>query len=141
MIVNKQVNPDARLSKNFRRNEFACKCGCGFDDVDPELVYILQAVRGYFDQPVTITSACRCPKHNMTAGGSENSQHLLGTAADIVVSGVPSSEVIAYLELARDLLNQFHAELIGYYMGCALLADEPRELLQLRVNLCLNLLF
>ena len=28
------------LTKNFSRSEFACKCGCGFDDID----LVLQSV-------------------------------------------------------------------------------------------------
>ena len=33
------------VSKNFSRSEFACKCGCGFDAVDVDLLAGLQALR------------------------------------------------------------------------------------------------
>ena len=35
----------AKLSKNFDSSEFACKCGCGYDTPDPELIRMLQAAR------------------------------------------------------------------------------------------------
>jgi len=80
------------LSKNFSRSEFACKCGCGFDTVDAELIKNLQAIRDALGL-VAITSACRCPSHNKQVGGSKTSQHLYGRAADIVVSGVSPRDV------------------------------------------------
>lgn len=85
------------LSKNFHRGEFACKCGCGFDTVDAELVKVLQDVRDAFGKGVRINSGCRCPEYNKLIGGSENSQHKLGRAADIAVNDTPPSAVYNYL--------------------------------------------
>lgn len=85
------------LSKNFSRHEFACKCGCGFDTVDAELLRILQSVRDHFGRAVTITSACRCETHNARVGGTSGSQHLRGRAGDIVVSGVEPVMVADYI--------------------------------------------
>lgn len=81
------------MNKYFKRSEFACKCGCGFDTVDYELLRVLTELRRYFNAPITINSACRCEKHNKSVGGSSNSQHLLGKASDIVVRGIKSSSV------------------------------------------------
>lgn len=86
------------LSKNFSRSEFACRCGCGFDTVDAELIEVLQSVRDYFDAPVTPESGCRCERHNIAVGGSQNSLHKIGRAADIKVAGVEPAEVQDYLE-------------------------------------------
>jgi uncharacterized protein YcbK (DUF882 family) len=86
------------ISKHFSRSEFECKCGCGFNTVDVELIDALEKVRGYFDTPITITSGCRCPDYNAYVGGSQNSQHLLGRAADIVLNLVASSEVQDFLK-------------------------------------------
>lgn len=72
----------------FTRNEFACKCGCGFNTIDYEVIIACHAIREFFDRPVKITSACRCEAHNKAVGGSAASQHLLGRAADIQVEGV-----------------------------------------------------
>jgi len=86
------------LSAHFARPEFACRCGCGFDTVDSQLLEALEATRQHFGAPVIITSAARCETHNRNVGGSPNSQHRLGRAADIEVKGVPPGTVALYLE-------------------------------------------
>ena len=83
--------------KYFKREEFACQCGCGFDTVDYELANILDNVRSYFGSPVHITSGCRCPVHNAKEGGARNSQHLYGRAADIKVTGITPELVYNYI--------------------------------------------
>lgn len=89
-----------RLSNNFIRAEFKCKCGkCDSDSADAELVTVLQDVRTYFNRKVTITSAHRCESYNRRVGGSPNSKHLLGQAADIQVNGVSAREVQQYLKI------------------------------------------
>jgi len=84
------------IARYFQRSEFACKCGCGYDTVDAELLDALRDIRQHFGAPVTITSGCRCPAHNKKVGGSPSSQHMLGRAADIKVAGVAPSEVAQY---------------------------------------------
>jgi uncharacterized protein YcbK (DUF882 family) len=86
------------LSAHFSRREFACKCSCGFDTVDAQLLEALEAVRQFYGLPVTVNSGCRCAAHNQRVGGSPNSQHLLGRAADIAVKGVSPTAVANYLE-------------------------------------------
>lgn len=87
----------AKLSEHFHRDEFACKCGCGFDTVDAQLLAVLEHVRAAFNAPVVINSSCRCAEHNKRVGGGRYSQHLLGRAADIVVSGIEAGEVYDWL--------------------------------------------
>lgn len=85
----------------FKRKEFACKCGkCGGFPVepDPELVNILVKIRAYFGKPVHVNSGIRCATHNANVGGATQSQHLKGTAADIVVEGVAPERVATYAE-------------------------------------------
>lgn len=86
------------LSPHFDRAEFACKCGCGFDSVDMELVKVLEEVREQFERPITVNSGCRCKQHNEYVGGVVKSWHLYGKAADIVVWGVYPEYVADYLE-------------------------------------------
>jgi len=94
------------LSEHFDRSEFACPCGCGFgfevDDVAPQLVALLEDLRARAGGlPVHVTSGCRCASRNRQAGGVRNSQHLRGTAADIVVRDMHPGEVA---DLAESML-------------------------------------
>jgi len=73
------------LSRNFSSREFACRCGCGLDTVDKELIDKLQQVRDKFG-PLTVTSGRRCRAHNKRQGGSPNSAHLSGLAVDLECS-------------------------------------------------------
>lgn len=86
------------LSQHFKRSEFACKCGCGRDDINPKLIDVLEDVRIHFNTPVYINSGCRCPQHNQSVGGTRHSQHVLGNAADISVQRVNPKSVADYLE-------------------------------------------
>lgn len=104
------MNKPGQLSEHFHRDEFRCRCGCGFNTVDAELIRILERVRNFFEQPVLVTSGCRCEEHNRKEGGSENSQHLLGRAADIKVLNVPPEVVQEYcLQLGVPGLGQYRS--------------------------------
>ena len=72
-----------KLSDNFYRDEFACKCGCGRAAINLYLVECLQRVRDIVDVPIIINSGYRCPAHNKAIKGSQQSRHMLGLAADI----------------------------------------------------------
>ncbi|WP_300733777.1 D-Ala-D-Ala carboxypeptidase family metallohydrolase [Pseudomonas sp.] len=85
------------LSKNFKRAEFACKCGCGFDSIDEQIVEVAQDIRDHFDSPAAINSACRCEAHNKRVGGAKGSKHLEGIAIDIRVKDVTPREVYDYI--------------------------------------------
>lgn len=74
---------DEQITQNFKLLEFACGCGCGFNDIDHNLIIKLQAVREEIGNPIKITSGCRCPTHNEAEGGNAFSAHLSGHAADI----------------------------------------------------------
>jgi len=100
------------LSKHFSREEFQCSCGCGGDTVDYALVEVLEDVREYFNTPIVINSGYRCACHNADIGGSTNSQHIRGKAADFRVVGIPEEEVVSYLESLHP--NEYG---IGVYQG------------------------
>lgn len=82
---------------NFRKKEFKCKCNkyCnGYPvEVDEKLLYLLQKIRDHLDKPVIITSGIRCKKYNKAVGGVSRSQHLYGTAADVIVKDVSADRV------------------------------------------------
>ena len=86
-----------KLNRFFDRDEFACKCGCGFNTVDAELLHVLTVMRKHFNAAVSLSSGCRCETHNRNEGGSENSQHLIGRGADVTVYGVSPGEVYMWL--------------------------------------------
>lgn len=73
------------LSDHFSRHEFECKCGCGQNTVDAELITILEKLRSYFNEPITVNSGNRCEAYNATIGGAKNSQHKRSRAADITI--------------------------------------------------------
>ena len=83
--------------RNFRRHEFACRCGCGFATVDAELLAVLDALRDEINRPLMITSGCRCPDHNRRVGGRPESKHLQGIAADVLANGVPPKDIYQHL--------------------------------------------
>lgn len=87
-----------KLSANFKVREFACTDGSDPVFIAPELVTVLQKIRTHFGKAVTINSAYRTPSKNKAVGGAAYSQHLYGTAADIVVKGVKPRTVAAYAE-------------------------------------------
>lgn len=87
------------ISEHYDRIEFKCNCGkCSCDTVDYELLQVLEDVREFFNSPVTVNSGHRCEKYNEAVGGKENSKHLLGQAADIVVRGVHPHTVYNFLD-------------------------------------------
>jgi Peptidase M15 len=71
------------LSAHFSVSEFACKCGCGSKDVDPELIQKLERLRNLLRVPLVIDSGVRCKTYNAKVGGKPNSAHLTGEAADL----------------------------------------------------------
>jgi uncharacterized protein YcbK (DUF882 family) len=95
---------------HFKRHEFECNHGCGFDTVDAELLSILNEVREHFNVPVNITGPNRCPEHNAKIGGSKKSQHQYARAADFMVVGIQPERVYAFLD--QKFPNQYG---IGIY--------------------------
>lgn len=84
----------------FNPYEFECRCGkCKMPANVPsdELIDILVEIREHFGRCVRINSGYRCPEHNTRVGGTPQSQHTIGSAADFVVFGVPTEEVYKYV--------------------------------------------
>jgi len=88
-----------KLSKNFQRAEFACGCGCGYDDISPKLVDKLQMLRDLVGKPIIVTSGCRCKLYNSHIGGVGNSPHLTGKASDIYCDGIDIYELAGRADL------------------------------------------
>ncbi|HEY9745585.1 MAG TPA: D-Ala-D-Ala carboxypeptidase family metallohydrolase [Oculatellaceae cyanobacterium] len=58
----------------------------------------LQVIRDLLGKPIIINSGYRSPQHNQAVGGSQNSFHMKGMAADIVVPGMAAPAVQRFLE-------------------------------------------
>lgn len=86
------------LSNNFKVKEFACNDGSDTVLISDDLVELLQKIRDHFGVAVTINSGYRTSTYNKKVGGATNSQHVKGTAADIVVKGMDPLTVAQYSE-------------------------------------------
>ena len=86
------------LKPNFKVKEFACNDGSDTVLISDELVNLLQKIRDHFGVAVMINSGYRTSSYNKKVGGVSNSQHVKGTAADIVVKGVDPLTVAQYAE-------------------------------------------
>ena len=93
--------------RNFRPNEFYCKCNSCLG-VPPRpaatrhLAWVLQQIRDLVNVPIKITSAYRCEQHNKNVGGGITSQHLKGSAADLQAKGLKPQQLHAAI---LDLIN------------------------------------
>jgi len=101
-IIVQKPTPTGQLTKDFNVSEFACKDGTSvpaklLDNVN-SLAKNLQQLRDKVGKAIKINSAYRTVTHNKAIGGEVNSQHLLGRAADIVVSGMTPSNVKKQIE-------------------------------------------
>ena len=109
-----------KISDHFKRDEHACKCGCGFKTVDKELNEVLEETHDYFREKygdsisIEITGPNRCTQHNEIIqklkdpdyiAFSSLSTHKDAIASDIKVwifwhdKQVPADEVSDYLEM------------------------------------------
>jgi zinc D-Ala-D-Ala carboxypeptidase len=103
-----------QLTKNFSlaemvKSETALRHGMennpGPDELNNLLTLcanVLQPIRDHYQKGVKVNSGYRSPDVNVRVGGSKNSDHTRGMAADIEIPGVPNAELAAYI---RDNLN------------------------------------
>lgn len=93
-----KTDGNKKISDNFTVSEFKCKDGSDTILIDTDLVDILQKIRTHFNKPITINSAYRNVAYNKKIGGASRSQHVYGTAADIVVKDTKPEDVAKYVE-------------------------------------------
>lgn len=95
---------DGKVSKHFRVREFASKDGSDKVLIDDDLVTLLENIReAAGGKSITINSGYRSPEHNAAVGGVSNSQHVKGTAADIVVE---DTDPLTVGQIAEHFLNK-----------------------------------
>lgn len=86
------------MSKNFSNHEFTCPC-CDRYIVSNHLITLLELIRAEFMQPVHINSGYRCKEHNDHVGGTKNSKHLLGIAADFHIIGISPEDIYDFINM------------------------------------------
>lgn len=87
-----------KIETHFKASEFQCKDNAEYLLVAAELLSVLEEIRKHFNAPVIINSGYRTPSWNSKVGGTPNSYHCKGMAADIVVKGHSSKEVAKYAD-------------------------------------------
>jgi hypothetical protein len=111
------------LTKNFTlsemtKSETALRHGLENNPGEQELAAmkllaekVLQPVRDHFKKGVKVNSAYRHPDVNQRVGGSRNSDHTRGQAADIEIPGVPNAELAEWIKdnlEYRQLILEFY---------------------------------
>lgn len=116
------------ISKHFNEEDLECKCGCGYCDVDPILLDLLDeiydAVMSRTGEAISINSCCRCYQHNLDSNGEPNSRHYLPpvAAADIDTSSL-SLSVDQLAEIAEEL----DADGVGRYYDSNFVHVDVRD--------------
>ena len=99
-----------RLSQNFTLNELTYSdtaSRLGIKNLPTQEVIqnlgalvqnVLQPLRDMLGKPITITSGFRNKLLNQKVGGANNSQHLFGQAADIIVYGMKVEDLYNYIK-------------------------------------------
>lgn len=89
-----------QLTAHFNEEEFRCRDG-SLGPIDPKLPVCLEKLRTLAgNKPIKINSGYRSPTYNKRIGGSPNSQHMKGTAADIVIKELTPKQVAVLAEKA-----------------------------------------
>lgn len=131
-----------RLSENFWLYEFTRSqkaTRLGIDNTPPADVVaniqalvsvVLQPLRSMICIPINISSGYRSSELNAAIGGSQNSQHIVGKAADIEAFGlgnVALAEVIRQNFHFDQLILEFHVPEDGLNSGWVHVSYQPDQ--------------
>jgi zinc D-Ala-D-Ala carboxypeptidase len=135
------------LTKNFTlaemtKSETALRHGLENNPGEQELAAmkllaekVLQPVRDHFKRGVKVNSAYRHPDVNAKVGGSRNSDHTRGQAADIEIPGVANAELAQWIKdnlEFRQLILEFYTPGIpdsGWVHVSYVAEDNKKEVL------------
>lgn len=110
--------------RHFTPAEFACPC-CGACEMDEDFVRRLDAARHKHGSALVVTSGYRCARHNAKVGGSPDSAHMKGLAADLAV--VSSAARYALLPI---LLRSFSRVGVGRtFVHVDVCMDKPQNVI------------
>lgn len=116
-----------KLTRNFKLEEFLYSGYAtmhGIDNTPPDIELVtanllalcenvLQGIRDGIGKPIIISSGYRSPALNAAIGGSKNSQHSEGEAADLVVPGMTNEELFAWISISPLPYDQLIVEKRG----------------------------
>lgn len=80
---------DMNMYEHFSAAELACRCGCGLGEanMDPEFMADLEQLRTEVGFALPVTSAIRCPDHNVAVSTTgRNGPHTTGKAVDLAIN-------------------------------------------------------
>ena len=106
----------------------------GFDNTPPPqaranlqlLCGVLEQVRALFDAPIIISSGYRSEKVNQLIGGSPNSQHVQGLAADFTVIEVSPRDTVRRISNSTIAFDQLILE-FDRWVHLSVTCDTPRR--------------
>jgi len=78
---------------NFKADEFKCS-HCGANEMQPDFMAKLQALRIEYGKPMRVTSGYRCAKHPVEAKKAAPGAHASGCACDIGVDGADAHRLL-----------------------------------------------
>lgn len=130
-----------QLSQNFtlfelKRSDTAARHGISnapnqqqIESLRALCVNILQPIRDEFSRQVRVNSGFRCPELNRIIGGSKNSQHMDGEAADIEIRTVSNLELAKWISISGlpfdQLILEFHNPDDGPNSGWVHVSHRP----------------
>ena len=83
--------------RNFSRDEFACQCGCGTNEIHDSVIDFCQQIRDFLGGPIIITSGFRCDNHPVERAKTKPGTHAQGLAADIACSHTDARKILEYV--------------------------------------------
>lgn len=102
-IITYQRGSGEHLTRNFKKSEFDCNCGCRTTKHDTALSAGAQKLRDLFGCKITVKnpgSGYRCASWDKRVGGSGSGQHTKGKAADMYCEAV---NPVCFAIVAREL--------------------------------------
>lgn len=109
-IYNGSGEPIIMIRKNFSKNEWTCKCGCGQTIVVDKLADMMQEFRDIINLRVVVHCVNRCKEHNENLikegiKASRSSLHLEAKACDFHVPSLRIKKLHALVLAKDDLFN------------------------------------
>lgn len=89
--------------------------------------FILDPLREKYNKPIYINSGYRCEKLNKLVGGSKNSQHLYGLAADITTGTKKENKILFNLIIELNLPFDQVIDEKNYTWIHVSYSDNPRK--------------